>query len=344
MKAATSNLTQGMFCCLIFMLAATVVCAQRSAGPDVLPVAPVAGPAIAFDQIDRLLLHGEAPPPVDSFASDAAVIVSLPPLTAKASSAKGAIARTAGTMLVSSALSFIPIAGPLVGGASSRALNAVQQAAEQRENEKHNAALAHFISAGTLSHFAFYYGWIRSERRWELTIVKPDEGLTSVANLLNKTVRTIDEHTSPETVVIDTTEGLPPPALLGEAATERVPDVTVSGLHARGYRTTATIDLKYAMGWCALGRHKITQVEYVTDLPDPQSVEVVTVPRSLTDGCEPSSTASYREPGRLALYRATSIDPDTPKGITLVFERGNVRKLDESSVSLFSIPIDFMKE
>ena len=281
---------------------------------------------------------------MDSFTADSAVIASLPPLTAKASSAKGAIARTAGTMLVSSALSFIPIAGPLIAGASSRALNTVQQAAEQQENEKHHAALAHFISAGKLSHFAFYHGWIRSERGWELTIVKPDEGLTSVANLANKTVQTIDEHTSPETIVIDATEGLPPPVLSGEAATQRLPDATVNGLIARGYRTTATIDLTYAMGWCAPGLHKVSQVEYVADLPDPQSVEVVTSPRSLTDGCEPSSTASYREPGRLVLYPATSTDPDTPKGITLVFERGNVRKLDESSVSLFSIPVDFKKE
>jgi hypothetical protein len=61
-------------------------------------------------------------------------------------------------MLVSSALSFIPIAGPFVAAAGSRALNTVQQAEQQRETEKHNAAVAHFISAGTISHFAFTVG------------------------------------------------------------------------------------------------------------------------------------------------------------------------------------------
>jgi hypothetical protein len=299
---------------------------------------------IAFDQIDRLLLHGEAPPQVDSFARDAAVIASLPPLKANAQSVGGAVAKTAGTMLVSSALSFIPIAGPFVAAAGSRALNAIQQAEQQHETEKRNAAVAHFISAGTISHFAFYRGWIRSECMWELTIVKPGQDLTVVANLTKKTMRVIDERTSPETIVIDTAEGLPQPALVGEIVIERLPDATISGQRARGHRATATIDLKNALSWCAPGHHRVVQVEYVTDMPDPQPVVTIEAARALADGCEPSTTASYREPGRIVLYRATSIDPDTPKGITLMFERGNLHTLDESSVSLFSIPSDFKKE
>jgi hypothetical protein len=326
---------------LLFGLTLRSTAAQAvAAGPQ----AKADKPAIAFDQIDRVLLHGEAPPPFDSFASDAAAIASLPPLKAKAQSVGGTVAKSAGTMLVSSALSFVPIAGPLIAGAASQALNEAQQAEQQHEMEKHNAEVAHFISAGTLSHFAFYQGWIRSERRWELTIVKPDQGLTMLANLTSKTVRVIDEHTGPETIVIDTSEGLAPPALVGDAVTEPLSDVTVSGVRSRGYRTTATIDLKNAMSWCARGRHRVIQVEYVTDLPDPQAVEATPAARALADGCEPATTASYREPGRLVLYRATSIDPDTPKGITLMFERGNLRTLDEGSVSLFSVPADFKKE
>jgi hypothetical protein len=288
--------------------------------------------------------NGDAPPRVDSFSTDAAVIASLPPLRTKTQSGGGAVAKSAGMMLVSSALSFVPIAGPLIAGVGSRALNAVQQAEQQHETEKHNAAVAHFISAGTISHFAFYRGWIRSERQWELTIVKPDQGLTIVANLINKTVRVTDERTSPETIVIDTAEGLPQPALIGEIVTERLPDTTIDGQRSRGYRTTATIDLKNAMSWCAPGRHRVVQVEYVTDLPDPQSEAPIEAARALADGCEPSTTASYREPGRLVLYRATSIDPDTSKGVTLMFERGNLNTLDEGSVSLFSAPADFKKE
>jgi hypothetical protein len=301
-------------------------------------------PGIAFDQIDRALLHGEAPPPIDSFAADAAVIASMPALKAEAPTAGGAVARGVGTMLVSSALSFIPLAGPFVAGVASRGLNAVQQAEQQHEIEKQNAAVAHFISAGTISHFAFYRGWIRSEQRGTLTIVKPDRGLTVVANLVKTTMRVIDERTSADTIVIDTTEGLPPPALVGEVVTERLPDVIVDGLRASGYRTTATIDLKNAMSWCAAGTHRVVQVEYVTDLPDPQSDVATEVARALTDGCEPSTTASYREHGRLVLYRATSIDPNTPKGVTLMFERGNLHPLDEGSILLFSVPADLTKE
>jgi hypothetical protein len=299
---------------------------------------------IAFDQIDRALLHGAAPPPIDSFAADAAVISSLPPLKAEAPTVGGAVARGVGTMLVSSALSFIPLAGPFVAGVASRSLNAVQQAEQQHQIEKQNAAVAHFINAGTISHFAFYRGWIRSEQRGTLTIVKPDQSLAVVANLSKKTMRVIDERTSGDTIVIDTTEELAQPALVGEIVIERLPDATISGHRARGYRTTANIDLKSAVNWCAPGRHLVVQMEYVTDLPDPQPEVTTEGARALTDGCEPLSTASYREHGRLVLYRATSIDPNTPRGVTLMFERGNLDTLGENSVSLFSAPADFKKE
>lgn len=326
---------------LIVGLLPRFAASQEVIGP---PQDRQAKPGIAFDQIDRVLLHGEVPPLVDSFAADAAVIASLPPLKGNSQSVGGTVAKSAGMMLVSSALSFVPIAGPLIAGVGSRALNAVQQGEQQHEIEKQNAAVAHFISAGTISHFAFYRGWIRSERQWELTIVKPDQGLTIVANLTSKTVRATDERTSPETIVIDTAEGLPHPALVGEIVTERLPDIAISGQRSRGYRTTATIFLKNAMSWCAPGRHRVVQVEYVTNLPDPQSELPIEAARALADGCEPSTTASFREPGHLVLYRATSIDQDTTKGITLMFERGNVHTLDESNASLFSIPEGFKKE
>jgi hypothetical protein len=301
-------------------------------------------PAIAFDQIDRILLHGESPPAADSFSADAAVIAALPPLTFKGQTRGGEVAKSATTMLVSSALGMVPIAGPLLSAGASRGMNVAMQAEQQHEIEKHNAELAHFISAGTLAHFAFYHRWIRSERRGELTIVKPDQGLTLLANLSAKTVRVINQNSGTETIVIDTTESLPKPTIIGEASTERLPDAVIGGVRARAYRTTATIELKNAMSWCSPGRHQAVQVEYVTDLPDPQAVEATAMARALADGCEPASTASYREPGHLILYRANSIDPNTPKGITLMFERGNVRRLDESSMTLFSVPADFKKE
>jgi hypothetical protein len=325
---------------LIVGLFLRLAASQEQAG---LPRSGLANPGVAFDQIDRVLLRGEAPPPVDSFTADAAVISSMPPLKAEAPTVGGAVARGVGTMLVSSALSFIPLAGPFVAGAASRGLNTLQQAEQQHEIEKQNTAVAHFISAGTISHFAFYRGWIRSEQRGILTIVKPDQGLTVVANLSKRTMRVFDERTSPDTIVIETTEGLPP-ALVGEVVTERLPDMIVGGLRASGYRTKATIDLKNAMSWCAAGTHRVVQVEYVTDLPDPQSDVATGVARALTDGCEPSTTASYREHGLLVIYRATSIDPNTPKGVTLMFERGNLHTLDEGSIFLFSVPADFKKE
>ena len=325
------------------MAVAICMSAQTTSSPNELPAQSLAQPAISFDQIDRFLVHGEAPPAMDSFAADAARIASLPPLKADIRGPGKAIAREVGNMLVSTALGFVPIAGPFIASAASRATNAAEQAAERREMEKHNAAVARFISAGALSRFAFYHGWLRSERGHELTIVKPDEGLTFILDSVNKTVQTLDMRSSPETIEVETSITLPP-ALVGEPVTVRLPDATVAGLHSRGYRTTATLELKQALSWCAAGRHTVTQVEYVTDLPDPQPRQDAPASQTLSDGCRPTSTASYREPGRLVLYRATSVDPDTPRGVTVLVERANVRTLDENSVSLFSVPADFTRE
>lgn len=300
-------------------------------------------PAITFDQIDRVLLHGGAPPAVDSFAADAVTIASLPPLHVTMPGAKTAVAQSMGNMLVGTALSLVPFAGPFLGGAASRGMNAAEQASLQHDIEKNNAAVARFISAGTLSRFAFYHGWLRSEQRNEITIVKPDQGLTLILHPANKTVQVIDSRHGSEIIEVDTTASMPP-VLVGEPVTERLSDATVAGVPVHGYRMRAIVELKGGMGWCAGGQHTVTQVEYVADISDPQPPVAVTEAQSLADACAPTSTVSYREPSHLVLYRATSIDPGTPKGVTLMFERGNLRPLDESGVSLFSVPADFKKE
>jgi hypothetical protein len=342
MKKTTSILVRAVVPAVGVALATLAIGrAQSSAGSMAMRLHGQS--AIAFDQIDRVLLHGVAPPEVDSFASDAATIASLPPLKAEVRGPGKAVAQGVGNMLVSSALASVPFAGPFVARAASRGLNAVQQAEQQHEIEKNNAAVAHFISAGTISHFAFYHGWLRSEQRNEITIVKPDEGLTFILNPAMKTVQVIDAHHGSEIIEVDTNGALPP-ALIGEPVTERLPDTTIAGVQARGYRTRAILELKIATGWCAPGRHAVTQVEYVTDISDPQPAVTLAMPQSLADGCVPASTFSYREPGHLVLYRATSTDPGTAKGITLIFERGNLHALEESSASLFSVPSDFTKE
>ena len=323
------------------LAAAAAVYAQSS--PDYVMTQERDQVAISFYQIDRVLLHGEMPPAPDSFVTDAATIASLPPLQAEVPSAGKAVALGIGNVLVSSALGMIPYAGSFIGGAANHAMNAAEQAAKQHEIEKTNAALWRTVNAGTLSHFAFYHGWLRSEQRKGIRIVKPDEGLTYILNPDRKTVRVLDAHHGSEVIEVDDS-GAEPPLLVGEPVTERLPDANVAGIQARGYRTKATVELRDALGWCGVGRHAVTQVEYVADMPDPQPPITIAAAQSLADGCAPASTASYRESGHLVLYRATSTDPDTPKGITLMFERGNVHTLDENSMSLFSVPADFTKE
>ena len=296
---------------------------------------------IAFDQIDRVLLRGQVPPPVDSFAADAARIASLPPLKAAKHGGRAAV-QTVGNMLLGAAMNFVPLGG-IIGGIASRAANAAEEAAERHYWEEHNAALMRFISAGTITHFALYHGWSRSEQKHEVTILKPEEGLSFILDTEKRTAQVIDLRTAPETIEVDTAATLPP-ALVGEPETTPLPEMTIGGLPARGYRTNATIELHNAIGWCAAGRHIVTQVEYIVDMPDPQPPATEVAARGLGDGCQPASTVSYREPGRFVLYRATSTDPDTPKAITMMFERGNIRPLNQKDASLFSVPPAFTKE
>jgi hypothetical protein len=325
----------------ITLATATIARVQSSGGPSGTQAREQS--AIAFDQIDRVLLHGVAPPVVPSFAADADAIASLPPLKVTMPGAKTAVAQSMGNMLVGTALGFVPFAGPFLGGVASRGMNAAEQALLQHDIEKNNAAVARFISAGILSRFAFYHGWLRSEQRNEITIVKPDQGLTLILHPANKTVQVIDSRRGSEIIEVDTTASLPP-SLVGEPVTERLADETVAGVQTHGYRTRAIVKVKVGMGWCAGGQHTVTLVEYVADISDPQPPVAVTAAQSLADACAPTSTVSNREPGHLVLYRSTSIDLGTPKGITLMFERGNLRPLDENGVSLFSVPADFKKE
>jgi hypothetical protein len=325
-----------------------VLCFQSSAQPPASgaqapDVAPHPDSAIAFDQIDRLLLYGQSPPPIDSFAADAATIASLQALKTDVPGKGSRGARTATNILVSSALNLVPIAGPLIAGAASNAMGAAEQAANRHAWEEHHAAVARFISAGTLSRFAFSNSWLRCERGHEVTIIKPDQGLTFILDTAKKTVQTIDVRTSPETIEVDTTATLPP-SLAGKPVTERLPDATIAGLTVHGYRTIGTIELKQSLGWCNAGPHPVIQVEYVTDLPDPQPAVDLPAAQGLADGCSPSSAASYQKAGLLVLYRATTTDPDTPNSVSVMFERGNIRRLNEGDAAFFSVPEGFSKE
>ena len=198
------------------------------------------------------------------------------------------------------------------------------------------------MSAGTLSRFAFYGEWLRVEHAGrDATIVKPDQHQSIALNLSKRSARIEDTSKIGETYVVDD-EDRTPPESVGEPVSERLPDATIAGLPGRGYRTTATVELKRGLGWCASGRHTVMQDEYVTDLPDPQPANA-TPGNLLESGCAPSGTRSYREPVRLVLYRATTVDAGA-KSITLMFERGNVRALDASSIALFTVPPNFTQE
>ncbi|MBV9647002.1 MAG: hypothetical protein JO043_06045 [Candidatus Eremiobacteraeota bacterium] len=317
-------------------------------GSSIAASSSVPGASIAFDQIDRILIGGATPPPVGAFRADAATIASLPPLDAGVrnieDAQKAASATASGSMLVSGVLGMIPFVGGFLGGAAAHAANSAAQANLQREIINNNAAVMHFITAGKLSRFAFYHGGARAEHVGrDVTIVSPDGRFTTVLDVAKKTAHTSDASVE-ETYVVSSEGDEAAPALDGPASIQSLPDANIEGMRARGYRTTATLVLPHAAAWCAAGRHPITQIEYVVDRPDPQPAARISPLQQLSDGCTPNSTASYREPGRLVVYRATSVDPGTPLAVSIMFERANIRTLDATNLSLFTIPPGYMKE
>ncbi|MBV9103955.1 MAG: hypothetical protein JO060_10205 [Candidatus Eremiobacteraeota bacterium] len=306
-------------------------------------------PAIAFDQIDRILIQGATPPPVGSFAADADTIASLPPLDANVKKIEGAqkaaMSAASGSLLVSGVLGMIPFVGGFLGAAAAHAANAAAQANLQQQIQANNAAVMHFVNAGKLSRFAFYHGWSRAERAGkDVTIVSPDGRFTTVLDVATKTARTSDATAADQTYVVSTEGNAAAPALDGPASIQSLPEAKIDGMRARGYRTTGTLVLPHAVVWCAAGRHPVTQTEYVVDQRDVQPAADISPAQQLSDGCSPNSTASYREPGRLVVYRATSVDPGTPLAVSIMFERDNIRHLDATSMPLLSIPSDYTKE
>jgi hypothetical protein len=302
-----------------------------------------ATPGLAFAQIDRLLFQGATPSPAGSFAEDAERIASLVPLRPKVTSEGEVKAQVAGTMLVSGLLGLIPVAGSFLAAGAAQASNAAFQAKQQQQQQQNNAALQAFIRAGTLSRFAFYGSWTRDESAGhEIRIEKPDQHLTILLNPQTKTARTIGAQND-DTYVIETDSAVPP-LLQSAPTTERLADLTLDGRALHGYRTTGTFSLAQSLGFCKHGTHAAVQVEYVAAIDDPQPQATAGPDAGLADGCAPVTTASYREPGKLVVYRATTIDAGAPEATGCMFERSDIRPIDERDAALFSIPPGYTQE
>lgn len=293
---------------------------------------------IAYDEIARIVKADATAPPVGAFAADAATIAALPPLV---------LPKAAGSLNFKSisALALIPYVGAWVYRAAANAQIHAQQAETQKEKDEFEQGLAIRRRTGVLASFAFYRGWSRVALSPQYTTIdKPDQGQTITLDNSEKTYQIAVSSPASETYTVQSgAQTVAQPAILKDPVVSELPPTRISGLEARGYRTTGTITIPQGTFLCASGSHQVSETEYVSDFPDPQYTAGTdsSTTEALVTACTFGSSVSHREPGRLVLYRVITVDEGTPATFTIALERGNVRTLDENKNDLFVPPADF---
>lgn len=325
------------FACLSFAFATAL--ASEAPAVEAQPAQPALGSDVAYDQIMRSLVDATPPPP-GSFATDAARIAALPPMP----DAKGAMAPMTAMLKLSAALSLLPgaIIAESIAGIAAR--NAARGYGSQVM-----AALGAAQVAGQLMHVSNYHGWVRTDfpSRGASIILKPETGSLVSLNLAAKTYRT------------STFAPLVPEEQQGKSAwdgvtiefgadpvTTSLGPMVLAGLPARGYQTVARFTTSAGVGYCRSGDHEVTEVEYVIDVPDPHLPPGPPLAGSAfaREVCLPSSDGAHQEPGRLVVFRSTSITGGLQGTVVSVNERDNVRALGPADEPAFSIPPDFTEE
>jgi len=322
----------------------TAIGAPSPAATASTPISPTPAKAevgLAYDDIAKVIISGTPPPP-DNFVSDANLIAKRPPMhTPAAPSATAGMA----TGLLGGLLGSIPGVGPLLAmgasAAASAAANAAQKRAQAAVTEEGNA----WMRIGRISQLAYYHGWRRVATGQYVAITKPDQGLTMALDYAKRTYTSQRVDPDIPTYTVDATPA-PIPAIIGSPTVVTLSPTTIEHRRVRGYRLSGTLETAQAVGWCQPGRHDIEIVEYVSDLRDPDN-QLAKAPDSstaLASVCQPSTSASSFEPGKLVLYRSLAIRPSIAGDLIIAFELGNIRTLDERDNALFSPPSDFTEE
>ncbi len=294
---------------------------------------------VAYDEIARVVPPGATPPPVGSFAGDAAVIAALPPLVVP----KG---READFTTVKLLASIPGIVSQWAATAAGRAEIKAVAADWKRQKDDFANGRAARQRTGVLAKFAYYRGWSRIEVvAGYTTIDKPDQGVTITLDSANKTYTSV--RTGPvETFTVTTAGGTGSATLDGTPTVEALPPMRIEGVSARGYRTTGSISLTRGSYACAAGPHHVSETEYVSDMADPRydAVQDAANAKPLVGACTLGSSVSHREPGRLVLHRTVIVDEGSQAAFGTALERGNVRALGEQDNAMFQPPPDFTEK
>jgi hypothetical protein len=326
---------------LVACLAVAIAAMYRPTAAADPPPALVAAPApgVAYDEIARVVPPGSTPPPVGSFAADAAVIAALPPLVVPK---MREVNYSTLQVLASIPNPFAQLAATVAG----RAANKVVADDWKRQNDEFANGRAARQRTGVLAKFAYYRGWSRFEIiPGYARIDKPEQGVTITLDSANKTYTSVRTGAI-ETFTVTTASATGSTTLDGTATVEALPPMRVEGVSARGYRTTGTITVTRASYACAPGPHHISEVEYVSDLADARydAVEDAANAQPLVGACTLGSSVSHREPGHLVLFRTVIVDDGLPAAFGTAIERGNLRALGEQDTAMFQPPPGFTEK
>jgi hypothetical protein len=304
-------------------------------------------PGVAYDEIARVLAPGATPPPVGSFAQDAAVIAALPPLVVPKGRPPDYSAMK--LLMLASTRAVLPwVALGTSWAATAAGRVEMKVVADDWKKEKADFANGRAVRerTGVLVAFAYYRGWSRIEFvPGYIVIDKPDQGLTITLDSAKKTYHSVHVE-SIETFTANSASVTGTATLDGAAAVEALPPMRIEGLSARGYRTTGSIIVTRASKACVAGPHHVTETEYVSDLPDTRydPVQDATNAQPLVGACTMDSSVSHHEPGHLVLYRTVMVDEGSSAAFGTALERGNVRALDDADNALFLPPPNFTEE
>lgn len=306
----------------------------RSASDD----SPIAASNLAYDQIGRVLTNTPPPAPAPEpggFAADAQRIANLPALP----KADGIVAGMEATRI----LGMTPLTAPLAQ-ASAIAVGAAVKVYTAQVTEVGRA----YLQAGSLTHEWFYRGWRRSEAPalHSVAISKPEQGLEIWIDQSAGTYR--EKHTAPAQGEVYTAAASDDVRVSFRSGStpmfKPLQAMQLDGHAVRGYQADAAFSLSGPLGFCSKGSHVLREVEYVSDIPDPQASAGTAIDGSalVREVCSPTGGGSHREPGHLVLFRSMSITGGGIYGdLVGVLERANIRALRAEEASLFSAPKEY---
>lgn len=305
---------------------------------------------LQYDEIVRMVMPQDTPPPPGSFADAYKQILADAP----AGGTQNAPPKRHGL-------------GGLIGNIGNMEQQ-VSQAANQMQS---------FVKDGHLTRQAYYNGWVRTDDVVAKTAVieKCKEHQVIDLDLAHKTYKIADTS-------VDAKAACPAPEMPGPSGRPEVVNeapgtanlkitakevalgaMTLENVPANGYTNTVQMSMTDATGSCKNGSFGVEQTRYVSHIAVPRRYcplpKVRAVPSTPVDvvvrgGCKPKMSANAAHMywdvsnGKLEMYsRMAMISGDTDSGgrFTTVTQRGNVNWLTKAQAdALFSVPADFTKQ